>query len=64
MADIGELKRKIGIEPEPRRQPRRPRRPEPSRERSAVKKPARSDFICRLTSPIPSWDLGAWQTHR
>lgn len=40
MADIGVPKRKIRIEPEPHRQPRRRRRSEPERKEAPVKEPA------------------------
>ena len=40
MADIGKPKRKIRIEPEPRRRPEPGERPEPKRE--PAKEPARS----------------------
>lgn len=42
MADIGEPKRKIRIEPEPRRQPRPRKRPEPERKEPPVKEPMRT----------------------
>lgn len=42
MADIGEPRRKIRIEPERRRQLRRRKRSEPERKETPVRQPARS----------------------